>query len=112
MGRLSFGVLTLLAVACLCSSTAHSQMGGYTVMTPGQPPSVVTPNPSPFGGYTVATPGQPKTIVTPNALGGGYTVATPGQPKTIISPNSYGDPGDNNPGSYSGPAPGTPSYGR
>ncbi len=97
---------TLAFAAFMLSSSAilAQNVGGYTVMTPGQPPTVVSP--SAFGdGYRVMTPGQPLTTVSPNASGG-YTAMTPGQPLTIISPSSYGDPGNSNHGSYSGPAAG------
>jgi hypothetical protein len=45
---------------------------------------------SPSAGYTIQTPGQPPTFVNPNPFGGGYTVTTPGQPSTFIQPNRYG----------------------
>ncbi len=64
----------------------NSYGGGYTVMTPGQPTTIVSPNNSLFGGYTVMTPGQPSTIVTPDGHGS-YTSMTPGKPPTYISPN-------------------------
>ena len=42
---------------------------GYTVQTPGQSPTYVTPTPG--GGYTFQTPGQLPTYAAPNT-GGGY----------------------------------------
>jgi hypothetical protein len=38
------------------------------------------------GGYTVQTPGELPTYVTPN-IGGGYTFQTPGQLPTYATPN-------------------------
>jgi hypothetical protein len=63
--------------------------GGYTITTPGQPSTFVTPNPI-GGGYTVTTPGRSTSFVNPNPIGGGYTVTTPGQPTTFINPNPLG----------------------
>jgi hypothetical protein len=57
--------------------------GGYTVQTPGELPTYVTPNIG--GGYTFQTPGQLPTYATPN-IGGGYTVQQPGGPPTYIHP--------------------------
>jgi hypothetical protein len=37
------------------------------------------------GGYTIQTPGQMPTYVTPN-YGGGYTIQTPGQMPTYVNP--------------------------
>jgi hypothetical protein len=62
--------------------------GGYTVTTPGQPPTFVNPN-AYGGGYTATTPGGPTTFINPNPYGGGYTVTTPGQQPTFINPNPY-----------------------
>jgi hypothetical protein len=71
---------------CWIASSAgslHAQ-SGYTITTPGRPPTYV--NPTPGGGYTVMTPGQLPTYVNPNP-GGGYTVMTPGQLPTYVTPN-------------------------
>jgi len=64
----------------------NSYNRGYTVMSPGQPPTFINPNPF-GGGYTVTRPGQTSTFVNPNPIGGGYTVTTPGRPSTFINPN-------------------------
>jgi hypothetical protein len=72
-------VLIIAAVFALVAGTVSAQQlrifgtpdRGYTVQTPGQLPTYVTPNPG--GGYTFQTPGQLPTYATPN-INGGYTV--------------------------------------
>jgi hypothetical protein len=63
---------------------AAAQTGGYTIQTPGRPPTNV--NPLGNDRYIIQTPGQPPTNVSP--LGNDrYIVQTPGQPATVINPN-------------------------
>jgi hypothetical protein len=47
--------LMLFAAASFIAASASAQAGGYTVQTPGQLPTYVSPNVG--GGYTVQTPG-------------------------------------------------------
>jgi hypothetical protein len=76
-------VATLLAVPSLALAQYPGQQGGYTIITPGKPPTFVNPNYN--GGYTVTTPGQPPTFMN-RTFNGGYTVITPGEPPTFINP--------------------------
>jgi len=84
---------TLLILAVLMSlaapALAHAQyLGhdtGYTIITPGEPPTFVNPNFN--GGYTTITPGRPPTFINRN-FSGGYTVITPGEPPTFINPTT------------------------
>jgi hypothetical protein len=53
----------------------------YTIQTPGQPATTVSPLNN--GGYLVQTPGQTPSTITP--LGGGRSVIrTPGQSPTFV----------------------------
>jgi len=80
-------VLIIAAVFALVAGAASAQQlrifgtvdRGYTVQTPGQLPTYVTPTPG--GGYTFQTPGQLPTHATPN-IGDGYTLQQPGRPPT------------------------------
>lgn len=56
---------------------------GYTIITPGRPPSFF--NPTSNGGYTVISPGQPTTFIS-RTFDGGYTVIKPGSPPTYVHP--------------------------
>ena len=78
---------------------AFAQNNGYTITTPGQPPTFVNPNIG--GGYTEITPGRSPTFINPN-MGGGFTVITPGQPPSFIRPNIPSLHLAPNFGSYSG----------
>jgi hypothetical protein len=74
----------VLASICFAyDQTAHAQMGGYSINTPGQLPTQVVPNG--MGGYSINRPGQLPTQVVPNGMGG-YSVNTPGQLPTQINP--------------------------
>lgn len=68
-----------------CTPNDWSQSRGFSITTPGELPTRVTPNGA-VGGYTVTTPGRPMSFISPNGLGG-YTVMTPGRPPTFIRPN-------------------------
>ena len=65
-------VLVIAAVFALGAGAASAQQlrtfgtpdRGYTVQTPGHPPTYVTPTPG--GGYTFQTPGQLPTYAAPN----------------------------------------------
>jgi hypothetical protein len=80
-------VLIIAGVFALVAGGASAQQlrtfgtldRGYTVQTPGQLPTYVTPRPG--GEYTFQTPGQLPTYTTPN-INGGYTLQQPGQPPT------------------------------
>ncbi len=76
-------VAVVLAVPALAHAQNWGRPGGYTIITPGAPPTFV--NPSLNGGYTAITPGQPPTFINPS-LNGGYTVITPGRSPTFIDP--------------------------
>jgi hypothetical protein len=84
-------VLIITAVFALVAGAASAQQlrifgtldRGYTVQTPGQLPTYVTPNPG--GGYTFQTPGQLPTYATPN-VSGGYTLQQRGRPPTYMHP--------------------------
>ena len=76
-------VATLLAVPSLALAQYPGQQGGYTIVTPGEPPTFVNPNYN--GGYTAITPGEPPTFIN-RSFNGGYTVITPGQPPPFINP--------------------------
>jgi hypothetical protein len=75
------------AMSLAAPALAHAQyLGrdtGYTIITPGAPPTFVNPNYN--GGYTVITPGAPPTFINRN-FNGGYTVMTPGQLPTFVNP--------------------------
>ena len=81
-------VLIIAAVFALVAGTASAQQlrifgtldRGYTVQTPGQLPTYVTPNPG--GGYTFQTPGQPTSNIN-----GGYTLQQPSRPPTYMGRN-------------------------
>jgi hypothetical protein len=99
-------VLIIAAVFALVAGAASAEQRifgtpdrGYTVQTPGQLPTYVTPTPG--GGYTFQTPGQLPTYVTPN-IDGGYTLRNPAgrrytcacnrrraSPITVVSASSY-----------------------
>jgi hypothetical protein len=82
-------VLIIAAVLALVAGAASAQQlrtfgtpdRGYTVQTPGQSPTYVTPTPS--GGYTFQTPGQLPTYATPNT-GGGYILQQSGRSPTYM----------------------------
>jgi hypothetical protein len=84
-------VLIMAAVFALVAHAAPAQQPrkfgtldlGYTVQTPGQLPTYVTPTPG--GGYTFQTPGQPPTNATPN-INGGYTLQQPGRLPSYMRP--------------------------
>lgn len=76
-------VATVLAAPTLASAQYLGQESGYTIITPGEPPTFV--NPSYNGGYTEITPGEPPTFINRN-FNGGYTAITPGEPPTFINP--------------------------
>ncbi len=76
-------VITLLVAPSLALAQYPGQQGGYTIVTPGQPPTFVNPNYN--GGYTVTTPGQPPMFMN-RTFNGGYTVIAPGEPPTFINP--------------------------
>jgi hypothetical protein len=84
-------VLIVAAVFALVAGAASAQQPrtfgtpapGYTVQTPGQLPTYVTPTPD--GGYTFQSPGQLPTYATPN-IGGGYTLQQPGRLPTYMRP--------------------------
>jgi hypothetical protein len=78
------GAIPFVLVTC---ASAMAQGGGYTIQTPGQPRTFVSPLPN--GGYTAQTPGQPTTFYNPSGHGGG-TIFTPGQPRTFVSPSGNG----------------------
>ena len=61
----------------------HPPDRGYTVQTPGQSPTYVTPTPG--GGYTFQTPGQLPTYATPNT-GGAYILQQSGRSPTYMRP--------------------------
>jgi hypothetical protein len=75
-------VLIIAAVFALVAAAASAQQlrifgtrdRGYTVQTPGQLPTYVTPNPG--GGYTFQTPGQLPMYATPNINGRVHPAAT------------------------------------
>jgi hypothetical protein len=48
-------------------------------------------NPSYNGGYTEITPGEPPTFINRN-FNGGYTAITPGEPPTFINPTILSAP--------------------
>ena len=50
-------------VVLLLAWTSVALADGYTIQTPGQMPSYVTPNYG--GGYTIQTPGQMPTYINP-----------------------------------------------
>jgi len=85
-------VLIMAAVFALVAHAAPAQQPrkfgtldlGYTVQTPGQLPTYVTPTPG--GGYTFQTPGQPPTNATPN-INGGYTLQQPGRLPSYMRPH-------------------------
>ncbi len=81
-------ILLILAVLLLWPPLAEAQWPnrnpGYTIITPGQPPTFVNPNGA--GGYTAITPGYPPTFVNRTPMG--WTILTPGRPPTWI----LGDP--------------------
>ncbi len=83
-------VATLLAAPSLALAQYPVQQGGYTIITPGKPPTFVNPNYN--GGYVVTTPGRPPTFMNPT-FNGGYTVTTPGEPPTFINPTFPLSPG-------------------
>jgi hypothetical protein len=79
---------SLVAIAMFLGHSAYAQQNpyyrGYTVTTPGQPPTFVNPNRL-WRGLHRYDPW------TTTELGGGYTVTTPGQPRAFIDPNNpYG----------------------
>jgi len=76
-------VATALAAPTLARAQHLGQERGYTVITPGEPPTFVNPNYN--GGYTAITPGEPPTFINPS-FNGGYTIITPGEPPTFINP--------------------------
>jgi hypothetical protein len=76
----------LLATALALLSNAAMAQQGYTVFTPGQPRTFVSPNIG--GGYTVFTPGQPRSFISPPDSSGNRTVFTPGQPRSFINSNN------------------------
>jgi hypothetical protein len=79
-------VLMLIATALTTPTLARAQYvrqeSGYTIITPGAPPTFVNPS---YNGYTAITPSQPPTFINRN-FNGGYTVITPGEPPTFINP--------------------------
>ena len=85
-------ILIIAAVFALVADAAPAQQPrkfgtldlGYTVQTPGQLPTYVTPTPG--GGYTFQTPGQPPTNATPN-INGGYTLQQPGRLPSYMRPH-------------------------
>ena len=79
------GILMTLAAPGSARAQFTSRAGGYTIITPGRPPSFVNPNYN--GGYTVIAPEQPPTFINRN-FNGGYTVIQPGQPPTFINPTN------------------------
>ena len=76
----------MIQLVVLLAWTGVALADGYTIQTPGQMPSYVTPNYG--GGYTIQTPGQMPSYVSPN-YGGGATIQTPGQMPSYVTPN-YG----------------------
>jgi hypothetical protein len=72
----------VLATPTLARAQYAGQESGYTIITPGEPPTFVNPN---YNGYTAITPGEPPTFINRN-FNGGYTVITPGEPPTFIDP--------------------------
>src|SRR5579875_2959922 len=56
-------VTTLLTVPTLAGAQYLGQHQGYTIISPGEPPTFVSPNFN--GGYTLMTPGQPPTFINP-----------------------------------------------
>lgn len=73
-----------LLFVLLSLSTTVASAQGYTIQTPGEMPTYVTPNYG--GGATIQTPGRMPTYVTPN-YGGGYTIQTPGEMPSYVYPN-------------------------
>ena len=82
--------VTMLAAPGLANAQYPGQQHGYTIITPGEPPTFVNPNFN--GGYTAITPGESPTFID-RSFNGGYTVITPGQPPTFINPTSPLAPG-------------------
>jgi hypothetical protein len=72
-----------LTVPTLASAQFLNPESGYTIITPGEPPTFVNPNYN--GGYTAITPGEPPRFID-RSFDGGYTVITPGRPPTFIKP--------------------------
>ena len=72
----------LLAAPALARAQYSSHDSGYTIVTPGKPPTFLNPNYN--GGYTAITPGAPPTFINRNS-NGGYTVLTPGEPPTFVN---------------------------
>ena len=73
----------MLAGLALAQAQNTGPGTGYTIVTPGAPPTFV--NPSFNGGYTAITPGAPPTFINPS-FNGGYTIMTPGKPLTFVNP--------------------------
>src|SRR5579883_1847583 len=76
-------VTTLLTVPTLAGAQYLGQHQGYTIISPGEPPTFVNPNFN--GGYTAITPGEPPTFIN-RSFNGGYTVITPGEAPAFINP--------------------------
>ncbi|MBF6567737.1 MAG: hypothetical protein IVW54_02540 [Candidatus Binataceae bacterium] len=83
--RLMFATVMILAAPALARAQYLGRGTGYTVITPGGPPTFVNPNYN--GGYTAITPGAPPTFINRN-FNGGYTVITPGEPPSFINPTT------------------------
>ncbi|HVA69068.1 MAG TPA: hypothetical protein VNF45_07115 [Candidatus Binataceae bacterium] len=81
----------VLAVPVLAQIQYAGHGTGYTIVTPGEPPTFVNPNYN--SGYTAITPGAPPTFIN-RSFNGGYTVLTPGEPPTFVNPTipSYPSP--------------------
>ena len=83
-------VLIVTAVLALVAGAPSAQQlrtfgtpdRGYTVQTPGQSPTYVTPTPG--GGYTFQTPGQLPTYATPNT-DGRYNLQQSGRPRNLYA---------------------------
>lgn len=80
---LMLAALMSLAAPALAHAQYRWPQSGYTIITPGAPPTFVNPNYN--GGCTAITPGAPPTFINPN-FNGGYTVITPGEPPTFVNP--------------------------
>ena len=63
MRKIFFGFLIFGFAMYLLVSPSVAQNRGYTIQTPGQLPTYITPNYG--GGYTVQTPGQLPTYINP-----------------------------------------------
>jgi hypothetical protein len=83
-------ILIIAAVFALGAGAASAEQlrtfgtpdRGYTVQTPGHPPTYVTPTPG--GGYTFQTPGQLPTYATPNIGDGWHILQQPGRAPTYM----------------------------